>query len=70
MVQGTEAAHAAPRVEGPSARGFSSHRKRREKEESWDEKPAPSVFPFVCLHAFPLSFHQTVSPREPAAEVS
>lgn len=70
MMQGIAVAHAAPRVEGLSARSLYSHRKRRKKHESWDVTSTPSVFPFVCLLAFPLACHQAVSPRETAAEVS
>lgn len=54
MVQGIAAPHAAASVEGLSARGFCFHRKRRENE-SWDGKPAPSVFSLCvseCLSAF------------------
>lgn len=55
------APHAATSVEGLSARGFSFHRKRRENE-SWDGKPAPSVFSLCvseCLSAFLSSAFST-----------
>lgn len=68
MLQGIAAAHVTPRAEDLTARGFSSHRKRRGKEESWGEIPAPCLS--LCLPALLVSFDQAVPPREPAVEVS
>lgn len=50
VMQRIAVAHAAPRVESLSARGFSSLRRRREKEESWDDYTS-TVCLSLCLSA-------------------
>lgn len=66
MMQEITVSHAAHRASKP---GVSPLRGREGNRERGDEISAPFVFPFVCLLAFHISCHQTISPRYPDAEV-